>query len=939
MAAPLTILHFNDVYELESRPGASEPAGGAARFASLVNSLRDSAGTGPTLTLFSGDALHPSLLSTVTRGRHMVEVLNGIRVDVAVLGNHDLDSGVPSFVSIAQQQTFPWLLSNVLVRGSSSPEGGGVPLADAKSTHVIDIPGWGRVGFVGLWEHDCLATLATVDPELVVFEDPKECGRRLAAALKAGATPCDIVIALTHQRMPNDRALALAVDGIDLVLGGHDHDYASDLSLGPDHAPVVKSGSDFRTLSRLTVTRASSSSSPPPPPPLPPAALPAPPLPSSAPTWVPAPVLVGTAVTPGSRFSVRVERFDVHSSIPDDPVLAEAVRGYAGLLGKKLDAIVGLSRVPLDARFASVRTSETAVGNFVVDLMRQVTGADVAVLNSGTLRADTLMPPGPLRMRDLVALLPMQDSVVTVRMSGALLLRVLENSVSQYPKLEGRFAQVSGVRIVFDPEQPPGKRVVPGSVLVQKRGGEGDGSTAPVRPRSPRTPGADASSLPSSEDVGGALVKSIDDVATDSEDEGEAGGADDGVATLHFSGTARSPLGLHKVMTEPTVGSAADASSAAAPASHAGMKTALLRVASESEGFAEGGGPRPHSSPRHAAAAAAAAAVDPRRWAPLDPAALYTVSTKAYLLSGRDGYDAFLDPSVEVLVDSEGGPILPSIVRNHFRVLAGLSGITKAQKELPVSPGNAASTSAALPLSPGAGGGVVVGLSRRLLPRIHTVSKVPAAAAGAAPAADAPSSSSSSSSEADTPTECVPGDGRPAPLVRAASIADAFDAVAEGLAASATEEGHGEAEDDGALTMESPVPDKTGDGAGRIGGSPARPFAPRVGLSVLPLSPVQAATAGAGSASSSSSSFATPQHPNASSAASGAPAAFASPPGSLLPSSSSSSRVAWTEGKAKWRRHVAGRHGKALTGGEAGPSFALAIAPVVDGRITRKEGV
>ena len=36
---------------------------------------------------------------------------------------------------------------------------------------------------------------------------------------------CDLVIALTHMRTPNDIKLAEGVDDIDIILGGHDHVY------------------------------------------------------------------------------------------------------------------------------------------------------------------------------------------------------------------------------------------------------------------------------------------------------------------------------------------------------------------------------------------------------------------------------------------------------------------------------------------------------------------------------------------------------------------------------------------------------------------------------------------------------------------------------------------------------------------------------------------
>ena len=46
-------------------------------------------------------------------------------------------------------------------------------------------------------------------------------------------------------------------------------------------------------------------------------------------------------------------------------------------------------------------------------------------------------------------------------------MKALENGVSQYPKLEGRFPQVAGVEFGFDSSKPPGQRVEPLLVKVQ----------------------------------------------------------------------------------------------------------------------------------------------------------------------------------------------------------------------------------------------------------------------------------------------------------------------------------------------------------------------------------------------------------------------------------------------------------------------------------------
>lgn len=89
--------------------------------------------------------------------------------------------------------------------------------------------------------------------------------------------------------------------------------------------------------------------------------------------------------------------------------------------------------------------------------------ADVALLNSGTLRSDRVHPKGQLCMgvrhagranhapticnrflQDLFAILPMIDGTVVIEATGAQILAALENGVSKWPALEGRFPQVAG---------------------------------------------------------------------------------------------------------------------------------------------------------------------------------------------------------------------------------------------------------------------------------------------------------------------------------------------------------------------------------------------------------------------------------------------------------------------------------------------------------------
>jgi 5'-nucleotidase len=94
----ITILHFNDVYNVE--PADKEPVGGAARFACALKTYEH---LNP-LILFSGDAIAPSILSTFTKGEQMIPVLNECNVHCAVFGNHEFGKNKTNFFLLAAFQ-------------------------------------------------------------------------------------------------------------------------------------------------------------------------------------------------------------------------------------------------------------------------------------------------------------------------------------------------------------------------------------------------------------------------------------------------------------------------------------------------------------------------------------------------------------------------------------------------------------------------------------------------------------------------------------------------------------------------------------------------------------------------------------------------------------------------------------------------------------------
>ncbi|OON14249.1 5'-nucleotidase protein, partial [Opisthorchis viverrini] len=419
----LHILHFNDVYNVEGQ--STEPVAGAARFHSA---LKAHGAEDKSIVLFSGDALSPSMISSITQGRHVPPILNDLFVRCAVLGNHDLDFGLDILCECIEESNFPWLNTNVLDRDTNSP------LAGLPTYHIIEHAGL-RIGLIGLLEEEWVATLSCVDAEDLEVLDICEAARSWTQKLKQpGPESCDLVIALTHMRWPNDRKLAAGVPEIDLILGGHDHDYVTEWLDEPGKPvrtrAILKSGTDYRSFSHIRLTFDKQAK------------------------------IVS---------ELTVEEVIVDSRWEINEKILCYVKTQTERLEKKMELSLGRVEVPLDARFSSIRTKETNVGNFVSDIVLTGVDAEVAIINSGTLRADRIIEAGTFRLRDLINLLPMLDPMVVLQATGKQIYEALENGVSQYPKHEGRFPIVSGVRFAFDPRKPPGSRIPLSSVTIQNK--------------------------------------------------------------------------------------------------------------------------------------------------------------------------------------------------------------------------------------------------------------------------------------------------------------------------------------------------------------------------------------------------------------------------------------------------------------------------------------
>jgi 5'-nucleotidase len=415
----ITLLAVNDVYRLLPANGR----GGLAELATLIKRIEAES---PETTRFvlAGDTLSPSVESKLFQGRQMVAVWNALGLDVATLGNHEFDYGGDVLKKRMSESRFPWLAANVFDAKTGQP-------FHHMPAYLLETLDGVKVGFFGLLTPDTVNISKAKG--VVRIDDPIATARPLVKQLReAGA---QVVVAVTHLTLPEDKRLAAEVPDIDLILGGHEHTLLQSLS---GRTPIFKMASDAVNLGRIQLNL--------------------------------------DAAT-GRLLDIDWQVLPVDSQLPADPAVAQTIAEFEQQVRQAMETPLLTLAVPLDVRQSQVRTRETAVGNWFADCYRQVFGSEIAFVNGGSLRSNRIYPEGPFTVADLNAILPFDNTVRVVSVPGATLRQALEHSIaslSDGTETEpGRFLQVSGLTFAYEPSKPAGQRVsniqVHGQPLQEKR--------------------------------------------------------------------------------------------------------------------------------------------------------------------------------------------------------------------------------------------------------------------------------------------------------------------------------------------------------------------------------------------------------------------------------------------------------------------------------------
>ncbi|MBB5281905.1 5'-nucleotidase [Rhabdobacter roseus] len=380
----ITFLHINDVYEIA--PLDNGRAGGMARVAYLNQKLKKKNPAG-TYFVHAGDFLSPSVIGTLQhegqriRGRQMVEVMNAAGVDYVTFGNHefDYDEQVPTVLTQRLEESrFQWVIANMKQRQGTSAvpfrkDGAELPSSVILSNGKI------RVGLFGV----CLP----VSKDFLEVTDFIEAARREYQDLQGR---CDVVVALTHLDVADDKRLAEQLPGLALIMGGHDHDHLHE-QVGK--VPIYKADANAKTVyvHRLRFNRRKQ--------------------------WR----------------RTQSELVTIDAAVPEEPRTAAVVDKWQQIaaqsfreLGFAPNEVVYTTQVPWDGREKTVRTEHLALTDALAQsIFEAFPDSDLALFNGGSVRVDDVLE-GTITQYDLIRILPFGGGTSQVTMTGDLLHQVLE---------------------------------------------------------------------------------------------------------------------------------------------------------------------------------------------------------------------------------------------------------------------------------------------------------------------------------------------------------------------------------------------------------------------------------------------------------------------------------------------------------------------------------
>ncbi|MDR0903692.1 MAG: 5'-nucleotidase C-terminal domain-containing protein [Ruminococcus sp.] len=365
----------------------------------------------------AGDMIQGAYFVNNNRGEAAMEIMNAAGYSAMALGNHEFDYGTDRLLELRSMYDAPAFMTQVGF--------GGIHWA----APITFEAGGFTVGFFGITTPDTAdSSNGGRDLDFGSYDSLVTYANDTAKSLKEDGA--DVVICVAHMGIFDDGFgtiydLRDDTADIDLFIDGHSHTPSADLTREEGKPLIVSAGQYAEELGKVTLTPDGNGGF----------------------------TAVAESITPEKAAAIKLSEGGKAKAAEIKAIIDK----WADVAYEKGKEVLTYNEHAMVADRTSLRTSETQIGDFVADAIKAASGADIALMNGGSIRAD--LPTGDITVENINSILPFVNFILMAEIDGKTLRETLEHSVSDYPAETGGFLQVSGVSFSFNPDAAPGSRI------------------------------------------------------------------------------------------------------------------------------------------------------------------------------------------------------------------------------------------------------------------------------------------------------------------------------------------------------------------------------------------------------------------------------------------------------------------------------------------------
>ncbi len=397
---PVRILHINDFHGhlLPEADVNGNLKGGIARIANEVRIIKKALPN--TLFIDGGDFISGYLYANYDTGESVATIYENLPLDMFTLGNHEFDYGFSGMRNTLKRLSDKALCANVFYKGK--------PLY--KQFKIVKT-GNLRILYFGI----TTTMIERFSPDIKKLGiEVREPAVVVNDILKKNHDKADIFVMISHQGLDNDMKIAEQFSDLDIIIGGHSHTLVKYPPV-VNHTIVTQAGWGGKYLGFLR------------------------------------------AFYEKKDGDYRLKYYDSDMLEPSNIWMED--KKIAKLADKAKEDVIRLSDMVIGEATAnymvdkkSVRGNENEMGNLISDSIKELSEAQIGLMNGGGIRSSLMK--GPITMAQIEKVLPFKNGVVVVKMKGDELYKAFKNSLSALkdPALSGAFLQISGMKVVYYPD-------------------------------------------------------------------------------------------------------------------------------------------------------------------------------------------------------------------------------------------------------------------------------------------------------------------------------------------------------------------------------------------------------------------------------------------------------------------------------------------------------